>query len=301
MIRDQDRVKQLQRLLGNWDPDGICANVSHIKKPKRCEYDRQGRLINLHLCGLKLAQIPSEVWQFSSLQELDLFYNQLSTLPAEIGQLSSLQELHLHENQLSTLPAEIGQLSSLQRLDLHGNPLQTPPPAIIAQGISAILAYLRKQLTIKIFYCYAHQDKGLRDQIDKHLMVLKNSGQIMTWHDRDILPGTEWKKEIDVHLTTADIILLLVSADFLNSQYCNGLEMTTALELHESGKACVIPVLLRDVYWKDAPFAKLEMLPTKAKPITEWGNKDKALRDVAEGIRKVVSSLRAQSGGLWEK
>src|SRR5436309_1363960 len=99
MTRDREIVKQLQRRLPAWNPDGLCK--THHDKSKCCEYDEQGRLVTLHLCELKLAQIPSEVWQFLALQYLFLPNNQLSSLPAEVGNLTSLQRLILRENQLS--------------------------------------------------------------------------------------------------------------------------------------------------------------------------------------------------------
>ena len=85
-----------------------------------------------------------------------------------------------------------------------------------------------------------------------------------------------------------------MSADFVNSDYCYGVEMKRALELHHTGQTRVLPILLRPVDWRDAPFATLQMLPTGAKPITTWNNQDEALDDVARGIRDVVNSLRSQ-------
>ncbi len=283
-------MKQLQQRLPGWDPDGQCRFAFHTHK-RCCEYDEQGRLIKLHFCGLGLAQIPLEVWQFSALQDLTLSGNRLGTLPAELGNLTSLQSLALYNNQLSTLPAEIGQLSSLQRLGLTGNPLQEQLLEIIKQDISALLAYLRTLQPIKIFYCYAHEDRVLRDRIDSHLGLLKRLEYVVGWYDREIQAGTEWKREIGTHLNTASIILLLVSADFMNSDYCYGVEMRKALEMHEKGKARVLPILLRPVDWQGAPFAKLQMLPTGAKPITKWPDQDEALEDIAKQIRAVVTTL----------
>jgi hypothetical protein len=105
--------------------------------------------------------------------------------------------------------------------------------------------------------------------------------------------GTEWEREIEGNLSAAHIILLLVSADFISSDYCYGIEMTKALELHRTGRTRVLPILLRPVDWQDAPFATLQMLPTGAKPITQWNNQDEALEDVAKGIHNVVSLLRS--------
>jgi hypothetical protein len=82
---------------------------------------------------------------------------------------------------------------------------------------------------IHLFYSYSHKDEQLRDELEKHLMALKRQGIIMDWYDRDIRAGDEWSREIDEHLTTADIILLLISADFLASDYCYSIELAHAL------------------------------------------------------------------------
>ncbi len=90
----------------------------------------------------------------------------------------------------------------------------------------------------------------------------------------------KWEHEIDKHLGTADIVLLLVSADFLASKYCYRDEMTRALQRHEEGTARVVPIILQPVDWKTAPFSKLQALPTEAKPVTSWSNPDDAYTDI---------------------
>ena len=134
----------------------------------------------------------------------------------------------------------------------------------------------------------------LRDRIDKHLGILKRLEQIVGWYDREIQAGTKWEHEIEENLNTAHLILLLVSADFVASDYCYGVEMKKALELHQTGRVRVLPILLRPVDWQGAPFATLQMLPTGAKPIMQWKDQDEALEDVAKGIRNIVNSLRTQ-------
>jgi len=129
---------------------------------------------------------------------------------------------------------------------------------------------------IKVFYSYAHEDKMLRDELEKHLGTLKRQGQITSWHDRDISAGMEWEREIDVHLNVASIVLLLVSPDFISSEYCYSIEMTRALERHNAREAWIIPIILRPVDWDDAPFSKLQVLPANRKPITSWPNRDEA-------------------------
>jgi tetratricopeptide (TPR) repeat protein len=146
---------------------------------------------------------------------------------------------------------------------------------------------------VEIFYSYSHKDEKLRERLEKHLSILRREGVISGWTDRKITGGNEWAGEIDEHLESARIILLLISADFLASDYCYDKEMMRAMERHNSGEAVVIPVILRDVDWSGAPFGKLQGLPKDAKPVTLWANRDKAFKNVAVGIRKVVEELRA--------
>lgn len=145
-------------------------------------------------------------------------------------------------------------------------------------------------MPVEIFCCYARKDKPLLSELRTHLMPLQRQGYITLWADTDIDAGTEWEEEINKHLNTAQIILLLVSSDFIASEYCYSKEMTRAMERHKAGEAQVVPIILRPVLWKHAPFGILQALPTDARPIigSTWHNQDEALLDVANGIQKVV-------------
>lgn len=144
---------------------------------------------------------------------------------------------------------------------------------------------------LDVFYSYSHKDEALRDELATQLAALKREGLIRAWHDRDIEGGTEWKDQIDTHLNTAAIILLLVSPSFIASDYIWDKELKVALERHEAGSARVIPIILRPCDWQKSPFAKLQALPRDAKPVTLWPNQDEAFLDVAKGIRRVVVEL----------
>jgi internalin A len=145
--------------------------------------------------------------------------------------------------------------------------------------------------TIEVFYSYSHKDEELRDELEKHLSLLKRQGVIRGWHDRRITAGKEWTGQIDEHLNSAGVILLLVSADFLASDYCYDVEVKRAMERHEAGEAVVIPLILRSVDWQSAPFGKLQAFPKDARPVTSWTNQDEAFTDIAIGIRKAVEQL----------
>ena len=144
---------------------------------------------------------------------------------------------------------------------------------------------------VEVFFSYSHSDEALRDQLANHLKLLERQRIIAAWHDRKILPGSEWSDDINDSLNQADIILLLVSADFLASDYCWDIEIKKALARHEAGEAKVIPVILRPVDWSAAPFAKLQALPKDAKPVVEWTPPDRAFMDIAAGIRRLAEKI----------
>ncbi len=142
--------------------------------------------------------------------------------------------------------------------------------------------------TVEVFCSYAHDDEIWLRELETHLSLSKRQGLLTLWYPQLIAPGTNRRQVIDTHLETADVILLLVSADFLASDYCYGIEMKRALERHQRGEAKVIPILIRQVDWKHAPFAHLRVLPTNAKPLALWTDRDVALAEVSENLRRVI-------------
>jgi len=147
-------------------------------------------------------------------------------------------------------------------------------------------------MPVKIFFCYAHEDEPLLNKLKSHLSPLQRQGLIDVWHDRDISASSEWEQEIKEQLNTAQIILLLISPDFMNSDYCYGTELKQAIDRHERKEARVIPIILRPVYWQGV-LGKLQALPKDALPATDpdWHNLDRAFFDAVEGIRKVVEEI----------
>jgi hypothetical protein len=144
---------------------------------------------------------------------------------------------------------------------------------------------------VEIVFSYARRDEVLRDELEKYLGPLKRSNRIVCWHDRHIRAGRTWSLEINAHLETADIILLLVSADFLDSNYCNTVEVRRALERHSRGEARVIPVILRPADWTGEVFARLQALPHDALPVVDWPSRDAAFYSIARDIKKVIEEI----------
>jgi len=152
---------------------------------------------------------------------------------------------------------------------------------------------------VSLFYCYAHKDKRLRDELQKHLMILQRRGVIRPWVDRDIVPGEDWNQVIDDQLRQAELVLMLVSADFIASEYIMGVEYKLAMQRQDEGRATVVPVLLRDVDLadEDGPLAALlkrQGLPPEMKAVTRWSNRDSAWTAVAAGLRATVKAIQAR-------
>lgn len=140
-----------------------------------------------------------------------------------------------------------------------------------------------------VFFSYSHADEALRDQLEKQLAILKRQGIIETWHDRRIGAGEDIHSNIDAHINTDEIILLLISPDFLASDYCYDIEMQRAMERHDKGEAIVIPVILRACDWHTAPFGKLKAVPLDGKPVKHWTDIDEAFLQVAKAVREASS------------
>jgi TIR domain-containing protein/HEAT repeat protein len=142
----------------------------------------------------------------------------------------------------------------------------------------------------RVFYSYSHKDAELRDRLGTYLAPLVHQRKIVEWHDRKIEPGANWETEISSQLEFAHLILLLVSADFLASEYCFGVEVETALTRLKRGEVKVVPVLLKPCLWKESRFSELQIIPREAKAITSWTSPEEALSDVADEISKLVSA-----------
>jgi CheY-like chemotaxis protein len=151
---------------------------------------------------------------------------------------------------------------------------------------------------VDLFYSYAHEDEALRDELAGHLKIMERRGVIRPWHDRSIAAGQKWDGQISEHLLMADLVLLLVSKDFINSDYIWSHELDVVMKRQEQGEASVVPVMLRAVDIADAPFATLQGLPTDLKPVTSWSNRDEAWTDVAKCIRAIVKQIQAKQAAV---
>jgi hypothetical protein len=147
---------------------------------------------------------------------------------------------------------------------------------------------------IHVFITYAHEDEVYRNRLIEHLKFLERQGEITSWYDRLIKPGTSWSGEINHNLEISDIILALISASFFASDYCYEKELQMALERHKYGRSILIPIIVRPCDWTDSPLGKIQALPTDAIPVNTWPNEDAAWTIIVQGIKKATGILKEQ-------
>jgi hypothetical protein len=144
---------------------------------------------------------------------------------------------------------------------------------------------------VQAFISYSHRDRRMRVALETHLALLRHQTRLTTWSDRLIGAGEAIDDAISDELLHARVVLLLVSADFIASDYCYGVELAAALAGHKAGTQRVIPIIVDHCDWKSAPFAKLKALPTDGKPIRAHRPQSLGWTDTVAGIRAAIDSL----------
>ena len=145
----------------------------------------------------------------------------------------------------------------------------------------------------KVFISYSHADSDLHGRLEAHLQPLCRMNLIEIWHDQMIKPGQAWEGTIWTKFEEADLVLLLISADFIASDFCYRQELHRALERRKQGKASVVPIILRSCLWHELPFGQLQALPDKGKAVKSHNDIDEALTNVAQGLLNLIKSETA--------
>src|SRR6266702_8610624 len=128
---------------------------------------------------------------------------------------------------------------------------------------------------VEIYISYSTKDKELKNELEKHLAKLEEEGLITLWSDRQMIPGSKWQQELQAHINTARMILLLVTPDYLESEWATS-EMRRALELRNAQQTHVIPIILRPAGWMNSPIGNFQALPSHGRPVTEWSDHNEA-------------------------
>ncbi len=216
---------------------------------------------------------------------LDLLIEKKNQLSRALAIAYDEEKKFALQKQLQELEAEIKAI----REQLEDLTRQGPPGATLPETPSGLSASKPGNTSSKkIFFSYSKHDREYLDQLLRHLSGLKREGRIKPWDDSHILPGEEWDDKVKQELAAADIILLLVSADFLATDYIWEVEIKEAMERHEQGTATVIPVIIRSCSWNKLVFGKLNGLPAKGVPVSTLKDRDEAWLEVVKGIERVL-------------
>lgn len=142
-----------------------------------------------------------------------------------------------------------------------------------------------------IFILYSQEDQVTLDMLKTHLVALERARPVKIWYDGMIEAGAEWQNEVQEALENAEIILLLVSADFIASDYLFEQVMVQALNRHQEGKVKTIPVIARPCLWKDTTLGSLSALPKDGKAISNegWQNEDEPYLAIVEELLQIIS------------
>lgn len=152
----------------------------------------------------------------------------------------------------------------------------------------------RRRIEVHLFYSYASQDEPLRLELEQHLTLMRRQGLLSTYSYLSIMAGEHWYEKSEEALRKAELVLLLLSADFLASNDCFQWQMTRAMERQAAGLCQVIPIVLRPVDWEQAPFGSLAVLPADRQPVTLWPTRDQAWLEVTRGIRAAIDRLQVK-------
>jgi internalin A len=156
-----------------------------------------------------------------------------------------------------------------------------------------------EQLPVKAFVSYSHLDLEYLKALRSALAPLMRLNKLQLWDDRGIDAGDEWRNEIFQQLEDADIVLCLVSTDFVASDFCYQQEFETALTAHREGKKTIVPIRLRETDWEDLPLSEIQGTPSEW--ITSSKNRDEAWTQVSKMLRPLLEKVKKRKRALLEK
>lgn len=173
--------------------------------------------------------------------------------------------------------------------------------ATISCALSGVLRrgatpFMNKDGKLEVFIAYARADKQHLVEFHKHLSSLKRENVVSIWYDGEILCGDRWESELKPKLESADIIIALISSDFIASEYCWEQELSRGIERHEEGSARLFPLLLRKCDWN--ALRHIQLVPSDGLAVTSWPNQDKAYTDVVKHLRKVIEDFNRKGEPL---
>ena len=277
--------------------EAVDKNIGSAKIPALSELGRSSRELG------ELEQSIDAFQQILSINSKDSFaMNELAISYRDKGEYEeakkfALQSVELKNYQsytvLSTIFEQKGEIKKAYEVASKGMKTYGWDKSRLTRQhkkMESLMNTPKESVPKKVFISYSHKDEEIKDKLITSLSSLTRTNKIILWHDGDIVGGQEWNTEIFKHFRSADIIVLLISSDFIASDFCFSKELKEAVDRHNNKLAVVIPIIARPTDWHELEFSKIQALPKNGKPITTWPDEDDALLNVVNGLKKVINS-----------
>ena len=154
------------------------------------------------------------------------------------------------------------------------------------------------QKIVQVFIAHVREDAPFLQELLGHLKPLEAEGLCHVFTDEQITMGKEWEAEVKNALNESDVILLLISSDFVQSSYFKQFELEKTLYRYRHGQALILPVIVRPANWQDLPVNRYQTLPKEGYPISSYSDRESAWKEgVIQPLRELFTKM---SGGRIE-
>lgn len=153
----------------------------------------------------------------------------------------------------------------------------------------------KKNKTAKVFISYSHCDEHYKNRLDKALYALKRNNRITVWEDRLLVAGQAWEQELFEKLEEAEVILMILSDDYIASDFCYSREFKYVLDSHKRKSKVLIPIIVRPCSWQDLEFGAIQAVPKDGTPINTYTNEDLAWHEVVQAIKRSIDYFAVQN------
>ncbi len=144
---------------------------------------------------------------------------------------------------------------------------------------------------VKLFFSYAHEDREYLNEFKDYVKIFERNGLVEQWDDNELVVGEKWDSKIKDKIYSADIVIFLLSASSLASDYIYNHELKVAFELNEMDEVYVIPIIIKDCLWDMTEFSEFQILPLDGKAVNSWRLKEEAWTSVARGLKKAIDNI----------
>ena len=147
----------------------------------------------------------------------------------------------------------------------------------------------------RLLYLHAQQDQAFCQALENHLSSLGQEGLLQDWGEGALLGGDEIAAQLQAELARADVVVILLSADFLAAEHSQA-QIDLVLAEREKRPLIIVPIVVRAVDWLRSRLGRFYALPRNGKPVASWDRADDAWFDVVEGLRRLIRTDAAASG-----